>query len=230
MFPAESRAPASSAKSSASAIPNHQKKDPPQLILLTSTNWRPLTRSEKFAFFWTDLLRWETHASLALDSGITYANGTRSYLGSGGKKYLRIYGLDAADDETFAFFNAFFFPWIFHQDPRYIPLGHGRTGERIKYALSRVIMTRNDAGHKEFNKSIILGTIVATSVSNSYYSSCGADVSVGGNFADIGVNLASEAGFNVLKELWPEVARKLKINLWIRSQVTNLIRDKIHVR
>jgi hypothetical protein len=227
MFPS---ADAGAAQSSAGAMPNPQMPDRPHLVELTSANWRPLSGSEKFAFFWKDLLRWETHTSLALDSAITYANGGRSYLGAGGKKYLRIYGLDAADEENFTFFSAFLFPWIFHEDPRYIPLGHGSTGKRLKYALSRIIVTRNDAGHEEINKSGILGTIIATSLSSAYYSACGADVSIGGNFAGIGTNLASGAGFNVLKELWPEAARKLKINLWIRSLVTDSIRDKIRIQ
>jgi hypothetical protein len=218
------------AQSSASARPSNPKPGRPHLIELNSSNWRPLTDSQKFALFWKDLLHWETHASLAFDSGISFALGGRSYLGSGGEQYLAIYGLDVADEENFTFFNAFFLPWIFHEDPRYIPLGHGSTGERLTYAISRVFVTRNDAGHSEFNKSRVLGTVIATSLSSAYYSIYGANVSVGGNFASIGINLASEAAFDVFKELWPEAARKLKINLWIRTVVTNAIRDQIRVQ
>jgi hypothetical protein len=203
------------------------KHEKPHLIELSAANWRPLTRREKFDLFDRDLLHWETHASLAFDAGISSAIGDRPYLGTGARGYFRKYGLNVADEADFTFFNAFFFPALFHEDPRYIPFDHGTVCRRIFYAVSRIAVTRNDSGKSEFNKSRVLGTVVATSISSAYYSAFGADIGVGGNFASMGINLGSDAAFDLFKEFWPDVARKMKLNVWIRNLVRATIRDEI---
>ncbi len=205
------------------------KHEKPHLIELSSANWRPLTRREKFDLFGRDLLHWSTHASLAFDAGISAAIGDRPYLGTGAAGYFRKYGLNVADEADFTFFNAFFFPTIFHEDPRYIPFDHGTVRQRIGYALSRVALTRNDSGKTEFNKSKVFGTIIATSISTAYYSAFGADVGIAGNFENVAINLASDAAFDLFKEFWPDVARKLKLNVWIRNLVRAAIRDEVRI-
>ncbi|HYK91643.1 MAG TPA: hypothetical protein VE398_22945 [Acidobacteriota bacterium] len=210
-----------------------QPKNPngrPHLVELNAANWRPLKDSEKFALFYRDLYNWGTHLSLAIDAGLSFATNDRSFLGPGAAGYFSRYGLNVADEANFTFFNAFLFPTLFHEDPRYIPLDKGSPKARLGYALSRVIITRNDSGNFELNKSRILGTIVSTSISNVYYSSFGGETGVGSNFEDIGVNLASEAAFDVFKEFWPDVARRLKINVWVRNLVRSSIRDAIRVQ
>jgi hypothetical protein len=199
-------------------------------VELTSANWHPLKNSERFALFYRDLYNWGTHLSLAIDAGLSFATDDRSYLGPGAAGYFSRYGLNVADEANFTFFNAFVFPTIFHEDPRYIPLDKGSARVRLAYALSRVIITRNDSGNSELNKSRILGTIVSTSISNAYYSSFGGATGIGSNFAGIGINLASEAAFDAFKEFWPDVARRLKINVWVRNLVRSSIRDAIRVQ
>ena len=209
-----------------------QKQGPkqrPHMIELTSANWRPLTRSEKFELFSHDLLRWETHASIAFDSGLSFATGDRPYLGDGAKGYFSRYGLNVADEANFTFFNAFVFPTVFHQDPRYIPRDGGSTKARLAYALTRVLITRADSGKSEVNRSRILGVFFSTSISSAMYSSYGADVGVGGNFVAFGYNMATEAAFNILKEFWPDVARKMKLSLWLRNIVRASLRDYVRV-
>jgi hypothetical protein len=205
------------------------KHEKPHLIELSAANWRPLTHREKLDLFDRELIHWETHVSLAIDAGISSAIGDRPYLGTGASGYFRKYGLNVADEADFTFFNAFLFPTLFHEDPRYIPFDHGTVRRRIAYALSRTAVTRNDSGKSEFNKSRVLGTVVATSISSVYYSACGADVGAGGNFASMAINLGSDAAFDLFKEFWPDVARKLKMNVWIRNLVTASIRDEIRV-
>ncbi len=202
----------------------------PHLVELSSVNWHPLKNSEKFALFYRDLYSWGTHLSLAIDAGLSFATNDRSYLGPGVAGYFSRYGLNVADEANFTFFNAFFFPTIFHQDPRYIPLDKGPVRVRLAYAVSRVILTRDDCGKTGFNKSRILGTVVATSISSSYYASFGGATGVGPNFAGIGINLASEASFDVFKEFWPDLARKLKMNVWVRNLVRSSVRDVIRVQ
>jgi hypothetical protein len=202
------------------------KHEKPHLIELSAANWRPLSSREKFDVFGRNLIHWETHASLAFDAGISSAIGDRSYLGTGASGYFRKYGLNVADEADFTFFNAFLFPVLFHEDPRYIPRDHGAAGARLTYALSRVVIARNDSGEAEFNWSRVFGTLSATSISSAYYSAYGADIGVAGNFANFGINLGSEAAFDLFKEFWPDVARKMKLNVWIRNLVRATIRDE----
>ncbi len=212
-----------SAPASASSNPH------PHRVELNAANWHPMKQSEKFALFYKDLYSWETHLSLAIDAGLSFATKDRDFLGPGAAGYFSRYGMNVADEANFTFFQAFLFPALFHQDPRYIPLDRGSTGARLAYSLSRVLVTRDDDGGSELNKSKILGTIVSTSISSAYYASLGADVSAGANFTNVGINLASDAAFNVFKEFWPDVARKLKINVWVRNIVRSSIRDSVRV-
>jgi len=209
-----------------SNITPHQR---PHLIELTRANWRPLTTSEKFSFFWRDLLHWETHASLLFDTGLSYATSDRDYLGSGARGFFTRYGINAADEANFTFFNAFFFPSVFHQDPRYIPSDQGSISGRLAYAASRVLITRADNGKSQINASRIFGDFIATTIDSIMYSSYGADVGTGGNFANYGVNLATDAAFDIFKEFWPDLARKMKLNLWLRNIVRGALRDSVRV-
>jgi hypothetical protein len=216
-----------------SSGPQPQGKNPSRdhsyLIELTSANWRPLSDSEKFRLFSRDLLHWETHLSLAMDAGLSLATNDRLFLGRGGYGFLRRYGFNIADEANDTFFGAFLFPTLFHEDPRYIPMDHGTRRARIAYALSRVVLTRNDAGSAELNKSLVLGTVVSSAISSAYYSPVGGSTGAGVIFANAGISLASVAGFNLFKEYWPNVSRKLKLNLWIRNLIRSLVRDTIRV-
>jgi hypothetical protein len=217
--------------SSSGAQPQGKKssQDHSYLIELSSANWHPLSNEEKFGLFWRDLLHWGTHVSLALDAGLSSVTNDRPFLGRGGYGFLRRYGFNLADEANGMFFGAFLFPRLFHEDPRYIPMDHGTKRARIAYALSRVVITRNDAGRSELNKTLILGTVVSTALSSAYYSPVGGSTGAGLIFSNAGISLASDAGFNLFKEYWPTVSRKLKLNVWIRNLVRSSVRDSIRV-
>jgi hypothetical protein len=199
------------------------------LIELTAANWRPLSDSDKLRLFSRNLLLWETHLSLAIDAGLSSATNDRPFLGRHGQGFLRRYGFNIADEANETFFGAFLFPTLFHEDPRYIPMDHGTKRARIAYALSRVVLTRNDAGNTELNKSLLLGTVVSYAISNAYYSPAGGSTGAGVILANTGISLATVAGFNLFKEYWPNVSRKLKLNLWMRNIIRASVRDTIRV-
>ena len=157
------------------------------------------------------------------------ATNDRPFLGRGGYGFLRRYGFNMADEANYTFFAAFLFPTLFHEDPRYIPMDHGTKLARTAYAFSRVVLTRNDSGGTEFNKSLILGTVVSSAIASAYYSPAGGSTGAGVIFANAGISLASDAGYNLLKEYWPNVAAKLKLNLWMRNVIRSLVRDSVRV-
>jgi hypothetical protein len=203
----------------------------PHLIELTRANWKPLRPSEKFELFWRDLVMWQTHLSLAADAALSLAIDDRSpYLGRGTDGYLRRYAIDLGDEAVFTFFQAYLFPTIFHEESRYIPLEQGSAATRALYAMTRVIVARTDSGDRTFRKSKILGTLAGVAVSSAYDYPPNRDSRLADTFSQTGISLGSDAAFNLIKEFWPDVARKIKMNVWIRNTVRTAIRDATRVR
>jgi hypothetical protein len=59
---------------------------------------------------------------------------------------------------------------LFHEDPRYYQLGPShRFFPRVTYAMSRVLITRNDDGQPTPNLSLLVGYAGAIGLSNTYY-------------------------------------------------------------
>ena len=167
--------------------------------------------------------------SLAVGAGISYATDDRSYLGRGPSGYFSRYGLNVADEANDTFVQAFLFPMIFHEEPRYIPFDKASTRRRLAYALSRVVVAKTDSGGYSVNKSLLLGTLASSAISNLYYSSDERDNGVAATFTRAAISLGSDAAFNMFKEFWPDFARKVKLNLWIENIVRRSIRDVIRV-
>jgi hypothetical protein len=77
---------------------------------------------------------------------------------------------------------------------------------RIGYATSRVVVTRGDSGARQFNFSEIIGNGAAAGVSAAYYPpSSRHPEEVCEKWA---LNVGSDAGFNILKEFWPDMRQK----------------------
>jgi hypothetical protein len=99
------------------------------------------------------------------------------------------------------------YPTILHQDPRYYRLGDGGFFHRTEYAVSRILVTRQDSGRRAFNMSEVLGSFTSSAIGVTYYPKSQRD------FPDVaaraGIQFAFDAGFNFLKEFSPDIERKL---------------------
>ena len=94
-------------------------------------------------------------------------------------------------------------PILTHQDNRYYTLGKGGFFKRAGYALSRVVITRNDAGHNTFNSSEVIGAGAAAGISNLYYPS--PERTFGKTASKWGLNVGIDAATFVFKEFWPDI-------------------------
>ena len=94
-------------------------------------------------------------------------------------------------------------PIITHQDNRYYTLGQGGFFKRTGYALSRAVITRNDAGNNTFNTSEIVGAGAAAGISNLYYPS--GERTLSNTLSKWGINVGVDAGTFVFKEFWPDI-------------------------
>jgi hypothetical protein len=210
--------------------PSSQKKskhsgkdsDKYELVLLNVDNWTPLTKYQKFRLFTDDLISPGTHLSIAGAAWLSWSTNDQSYMGPGFEGWAKRYGYSVADEALGQFVGAFALPVIFKQDPRYLPWDQGTKKRRMLYAMSRVLITRNDAGGESFNVSKVGGTFMVSSLSNLYYPS-GRDSSAGATLSRAGLSLASDAGYNIFIEFWPDVARKFHLGKFFQQIVRRSI-------
>ena len=60
-------------------------------------------------------------------------------------------------------------PTLTKEDPRYYTLGKGGFLKRSGYAVSRLFITRTDAGHNTFNFSEMIGNGAAAGIGNAVW-------------------------------------------------------------
>lgn len=133
-------------------------------------------------------------------------NSEPSY-GQGLKGYAKRYGTEYGDATIGTTMTVAVFPTLLRQDPRYFQLGEGSVMHRTEYAISRIFVTRSDAGSRQFNLSEIAGNLVAAGVSNAYHPA--EDRSFGNTLSVWGTDIMWDTVSNVAKEFWPDIKRKL---------------------
>ena len=169
----------------------------------------PLAAKQKFRLFVHDTFEPVTVIVSAFDAGVAQAADSDPTFGQGAAGYGKRFAAAGADRISNNFFHTFFFPVIFRQDPRYYRLGQGTTRERTAHALTHVFVAQGDSGKKMFNYSEWMGTIAAASLSNTYHP--GNDRGVGPASQRIAISIGTDVGFDILREFWPEIVRKLKL-------------------
>jgi hypothetical protein len=89
--------------------------------------------------------------------------------------------------------------------------------------VSRVVVTRKDNGSDGLNKSKLLGAFASSALSNAYYPD---ERNNGWNATMVraGSNIGTDAAMNLLREFWPDVAHKVKLNVWIANIVERTLR------
>ena len=135
------------------------------------------------------------------------AENTFPSWGQGGKGFAMRYGAAYADQAIGAYLTNAVFPIILHQDPRYFRMGQGGFVRRMTYAVSRIAVTRTDAGLSQANYSELLGAATAAGIANLYYPADSR--TMGYTMQKFGVQLGSQALFNAFREFWPDVHHKL---------------------
>jgi hypothetical protein len=182
-------------------IPNFQTtNDVPQ-------NQRPLTTKEKYILSLHQMFDFSAHIGNAFQSTIQQATNGQPHYGQGwnalGKRFLASEG----DQVTSSLFISGMLPALLKEDPRYFRRGIGSPWSRTWYAMERTVITRKDDGRPTFNTSQTLGQLMSAAISTSYYPK--QDRSVSSAFANTGMNLLYNSGYNVLREYYPDILRKL---------------------
>jgi len=183
------------------ALPNY-------LTVKSADKLPPLSASEKFkteARSQFDKFEYPWYGTLA---AISQAENSERQFGQGfagyGKRYATTFGNGAIEN----FLVAAALPSALREDLRYFRSGTGSFAHRAGYAVSRIFVTRTDAGHAEFNFSEIVGSAAAAGISTYAYHPR-ADRNLPNAASVWGTQVALDTFTLMIKEFWPDIHRKL---------------------
>jgi hypothetical protein len=135
-------------------------------------------------------------------ASISYGENSEPSFGRGIGGYGIYYAHTVADNTIENYLVEAFVPALTKQDPRYYTLGRGGFVKRSGYALSRVFITRTDAGNNTFNISEIAGAGAAAGISNLYYPPGNTWVKT---YQRWGSQLLQDFISFEFKEFWPDI-------------------------
>jgi hypothetical protein len=198
---AETAAPATSNDRLFFALPNF-------LTLENADQVPPLTSKQKFSVVTRSSFDYIQVPWYAFLAGISQAQNSEPGYGQGAAGYGKRFASAAADGTIENYFTSAILPSIFHQDPRFFQSGKGGFWRRTGYAMSRIIVTRSDAGTSQFNVSEVFGSAIAAGISTYSYHPH-ADKTVSNTVSVWGSQIGIDTATIVLKEFWPDIRRRI---------------------
>jgi hypothetical protein len=171
-----------------------------------SIPFAPITAKQKFLIGLKDSFDWPIYPVAGAFALLYQLENQNPSFGQGLKGYARRYGASLGDQTIGNMMTESIMPTILHEDPRYFRRGTGTKWSRAGYALTRIFVTRTDAGGRRFNFSEFMGNSAAVAISNAYYPD---NRDVHDNVEKLGMQLATDAFSQVLKEFWPDVKHRL---------------------
>jgi hypothetical protein len=168
-----------------------------------NTHLPALSLREKFWLATQDSFDYSSFVSVGIIAAVSQANKSYPEFGQGAKGYGRYYWHAMCDQAVGNYLTEAIVPAVTHEDPRYYTLGHGGFFKRTGYAVSRLFITRTDAGGRTFNFSEIVGNGTGAGISNEYYPSRERTwTKTGQKWV---TQIALDGVFNVAKEFWPDI-------------------------
>ena len=164
---------------------------------------------DKFVLFVQDSSDPVTILGSGFWAGMDQASGNDPRFGQGAAGYGKRFAANFADQASSKFFKDFAYPSIFAEDPRYYRLARGSAKKRFVHAIGHVFVAHRENGTHMPNYSEWLGTISAATLSNTYHPDN--ERGIGPIASRTGYALIEDMGFDVLREFWPEISRKLKL-------------------
>jgi hypothetical protein len=173
-----------------------------------ATNESRLSTGDKFKLFVDNSASLGTLVWAAASAGIGQAEDFPQGYGQGAEGYGKRFGASMARNASSEFFGTFVLASMLHQDPRFFPQADPTLGGSVKYAVTRVFVTRNDDGNDVANWSGLLGPAMGEGLANAYWPE--GERTAGKTLERYGIDIASRAGFNFLRNYWPVMFKKMK--------------------
>jgi hypothetical protein len=173
----------------------------------TNEHLPPQSVKEKFVTATEDSFDYSAIAIPVAVAGYNYLSNSTPDFGTGGVGYVRYLWHVAVDQTSENYMVEFFVPAATHEDIRFYTLSRGGFFTRAGYALSRVVVTRSDAGNPTFNIAEVVGAGISAGISSTYYPT--RERSFSNTGSQWGVNVAIDAMAFVAKEFWPDINHRL---------------------
>jgi hypothetical protein len=167
--------------------------------------YRPLSPHCKLQLFLRRAYSPYTFASAAFEAGIAQMSAQWPQYGGGMQGWGKRYGATLTDTESRRFIQTYLLSTVLHQDPRYFPSTSTSLIGRAWYAATRVVVTRGDNGHSQFNASEMLGALSTSALQNSYYPQHYRTVDA--TISRFTGALSSDATSAILREFTPDLKR-----------------------
>ena len=181
----------------------HPPRYKPGLVLCS------LEPGAKFLLFLHDSADPISFLAAGFNAALDQASNKDPTFGQGSLGYTRRFGANFTGQTVSRFFGDFLYPTIFSEDPRYYRMAHGSKKRRLLHAMSHVVVARRDNGNSMFNFTEWLGTSSSLALNNLYHP--GNQPGVAAAARNGAINVLQDMGFDVLREFWPEVARKFNL-------------------
>jgi hypothetical protein len=129
----------------------------------------PQTAKQKLTLAARNSFDYSSFLVAGIQAGISMNGNSYPEFHQGVEGYAKYYWHTLADTADENFMVGGLGPILFHQDNRFYTLGHGGFRKRTWYAVTRVLVTRQDDGSKMFNFSEVVGSGAAAGLSTVYY-------------------------------------------------------------
>jgi hypothetical protein len=163
----------------------------------------------KFLLFLHDSTDPVSFLAAGFNAGLDQASDRDPTFGQGGSGYAQRFGANFAGQTSTRFFGDFLYPTIFFEDPRYYRMAQGSKKRRLLHAMGHVVVARRDNGNLMFNYTEWLATGSSLALNNLYHP--GNQPGVAAAARNGAFSVLQDMGFDVLREFWPEVARKFNL-------------------
>jgi hypothetical protein len=191
------------------------------LTVQNGGNLPPMTAKQKFKVVALGAFDRVQFPWWGIISAVNQADDAEPAYGQGWLAYAKRYGTTAADSTIENFMVGAIFPVMLHQDPRFYESGNGKFFRRTGYAISRIVVTKGDNGHKQFNCSEICGSAFSAAISTFSYHPKSTFIRTPTNLHEFipsdrtltntasvwGTQVALDTITLVLKEFWPDLHR-----------------------
>jgi hypothetical protein len=171
------------------------------------TDYQPLTVRAKFHVAAQDSWDRGTLALAAIFGAENQLTNSNRAFGQGAAGFGRYLGASYGDFVIGNYMTEAVYPSLLHQDPRYFRRGTGGGWSRLGYAIGQTFWTHNDSGRKQINYSEWLGNSTTVAISNAYDAD---NRNVRNNVSQLGVQIGVDTAANILKEFYPDIARKFR--------------------
>lgn len=163
----------------------------------------------KFQLFLRDSADPISVLSAGFNASLDQASNRDPSFGQGGLGYTKRFGANFTGQTVSRFFGDFLYPTVFSEDPRYYRMAQGSTRARLLHAMSHTVVAHRDNGKLMFNYTEWLATSSSLALNNLYHP--GNQPGVAAAARNGAFNVLQDMGFDVLREFWPEIARKFNL-------------------